>query len=403
MKILLKSIYPYAFSLLLLIVPFDDYVRALPNILLAILGLGFFFTVTKQDFKKLKTPSILLFFALIVFIAFGMLINGRMESDFFVLKKILIVVVLIILSLPIEDMKKVFRAIIFSSLLAIVFSLYNIVMLVAETGAFDFGNNTYANNTLLFDRLYLGLLSTVSFIISYASISSKYKAENRYHLANVILQILFVLLVVSRFAIIAMAMVVFLHQFYLKMSKGRIAILIVFVAGVLVAAFAFNKNMSRRFLYAKEYNADKTLLHKVKTWEPRVFIWSCVQHIADSSPIGFFGKGFEHTQSLLDECYSETITNESQREWYLKKGYNTHNQYLDFYLSAGLLAAVLFVLLLLVSLLRYRKSFFPTALLLVLFLFCGIENIFHRQLGAYFFGIILIFSLFQNPIKPQTE
>ena len=54
MKVLLSAIYPYIYLLLFFTIPFDDYVRALPNILLVVLVLAFPFVVKKEDFEKIK-------------------------------------------------------------------------------------------------------------------------------------------------------------------------------------------------------------------------------------------------------------------------------------------------------------------------------------------------------------
>ena len=54
MKILLSSIYPYAFAALFLILPFDEYVRALPNILMILLVVAFPYVIEKEDFSRIK-------------------------------------------------------------------------------------------------------------------------------------------------------------------------------------------------------------------------------------------------------------------------------------------------------------------------------------------------------------
>ena len=54
MRILLASIYPFAFMLLFVIIPFDDYIRALPNILLIILTISFPAIIKREHFQKIK-------------------------------------------------------------------------------------------------------------------------------------------------------------------------------------------------------------------------------------------------------------------------------------------------------------------------------------------------------------
>src|SRR5690606_18170703 len=124
MRILLSAIYPYAFLLLYLIIPFDNYIRALPNILMAILVVAFPFIVKKEDFKKLTSLSIARFLGVFVYLLIDSYGRGRMLEDFNIIKKIMIAVGLAILYMPVADAKKINGAIIFSSLAAIIFSVY---------------------------------------------------------------------------------------------------------------------------------------------------------------------------------------------------------------------------------------------------------------------------------------
>src|SRR5690554_1118639 len=114
MKILLAAIYPYAFLLLYLTIPFDNYIRALPNILVAILIVAFPFIVKKEDFKKLKSIPIALFLAFFAYLCINSLIHGRFQEDFTVINKVLLILGLAVLYIPVHDPKKINSAIIFS-------------------------------------------------------------------------------------------------------------------------------------------------------------------------------------------------------------------------------------------------------------------------------------------------
>ena len=96
MRILLAAIYPYVFILLYLIIPFDEYVRALPNILIAILVIAFPFLITKNDFKKLLKKPTLLLVSFIVFLLANSLFQGRFEQDFGYIKTMIIPIGIVI-------------------------------------------------------------------------------------------------------------------------------------------------------------------------------------------------------------------------------------------------------------------------------------------------------------------
>ncbi|WP_417871867.1 hypothetical protein, partial [Winogradskyella sp.] len=192
MRILLAAIYPYAFLLLYLIIPFDNYIRALPNILMAILVVAFPFIVKKEDFKKLKSLPIAIFLGLFVYLLIDSFGSGRLQDDFNIIKKVLIAVGLAILYIPVADVRKINSAIIFSALAAIIFSVFNFVLITDATGSFALGDSPQVVESLLIDRLYLGLLCTFSMLISFQSIQKKYHPNNNYYLANILVNAVFI-------------------------------------------------------------------------------------------------------------------------------------------------------------------------------------------------------------------
>ncbi len=404
MKIILSALYPYAFFILLLIMPFDEYLRALPNILLIILVVTFPFIIKKEDFKKLYTAPALIFFVFVIFLVLNSLFLDRIDGNFKVVNKILIPVGVIILYLPINDFKKINKAIIFSSLIAIAYSLYNIAFLINDTGTFEFGNSRNPLDTLLIDRLYLGLLSVISILVSYKSLTKKFNPYNSYNLANIIINILFVFLIVSRIAIITLIVLAVLKLFYGKIRLWKIAATLALMSMTIVVAYVFNDNIEKRFLFTTANNAEESLIDKIMRWEPRTKIWECAYIIAETESSFFQGLGFEGTNEKLIDCYKWNIENVGRKEWFLVEKYNTHNQFIDFYLSTGILSVILFVGLFVTLFLKNRKNYFSSALLVTMFLFAIVENFFHRQIGAYYFGIILIFLLLNyQDNKDQTK
>ena len=220
MRILLASIYPFAFLLLYLIIPFDEYIRALPNILLGILVVVFPFIVKKKDFRKLVKKPTLLLLGFFVFLVLISLLNGRLEEDFYIVKKILIAVGLVILYIPVQDFNKIDKAIMFSAIAAMLFSLIN-VFLLNDISSFEITNPI---DILLVDRLYLGLLSVLSVLISYKSIRLEFHPNNQFYLVNIILNILFIFIIGSKVALLILFVLVILRQFYGPKKKLRVLV-----------------------------------------------------------------------------------------------------------------------------------------------------------------------------------
>lgn len=396
MKDLLRSAYPYIFFLLLLVVPFDEYMRAVPNILLVILGVSFPFIIQKSDFKRLQGPAIWIFCGLLIFLLLNALILQRFDENFSVIKKILISLSILILYLPIKDFKPLNRAVIFSALIAIGFSIYHIGILIYNTGDFEFGNSRNPLDTLLIERLYIGLLCTLSILVSYKIIFNGVSQFKRYHIANIIINIFFIFLIVSRIAIVTLIVLVLLNLFYRRIKLWKIGATVGAIAVVMVVAFTINDNLEKRFLFTTPNNADQSLIDKIMLWEPRTKIWECSYIIGKTNSSFLEGLGFDKTVEELVSCYEWNIDNPGRREWFLLKKYNTHNQFIDFYLSTGILSVLLFIGLFLTIFLRIRENYFKMALLLTIVLFAFVENFFHRQIGAYYFGVILIYLLYSE-------
>ncbi len=404
MKILLNSIYPYAFAALFLIVPFDEYVRALPNILLIVLSLIFPFLVSKNDFQKLKNPVFIVFIVLIGYLLLNSFFLDRISENFGVIKKILLSAAIVLLALPLKNNRdKIYSMIILSSIVAILFSTYKIILLVNRTGTFEFGNSQNAIDTLLIDRLYLGFLCVLSVVISIRRISKKYNRYNKYYVANIIINVLFIFLIVSRIAIITLIVLVIIQQLYGENKFKRIFISLIALTVICSIAFMLNDNLKKRFFYETEIKTEKSLVQKTLDWEPRTVIWACASKIAKSEEVFLLGLGFESLREELVSCYDVYIENSSRREWFLFKKFNSHNQFIEFYLSTGFFSMILFVMIFIIAFLKNYKSFFLTSLLITILMFGIIESFFYRQIGAYYFGIILVLLLFEDNKIPNSS
>lgn len=396
MKILLGAIYPYAFLLLYLIIPFDNYIRALPNILLAILVIGFPLVVAKKDFKKLKSIPVLVFFSFFLFLIVYATIFGRLETDFNIIKKVLIVIGLLILYIPVMDADKLKTAIIFSSLAAILFSVINIIIENNTSGEFIYENYPKLIESLLIDRIYLGFLSVLSIIVSYDALRREFRPENKYYLANIIINILFIALIVSTMALLILFFVLVLRQFYGSNKKTRIFITLITLALLSVVFISVKDDLKKQDFLTSNTQNKSNIVKNTLTWDIRTIAWHCSGIISNDLGLNLKGLGFSGTKDQLSSCYESEIENEVKRARFVTQRYNTHNQFIDFYLSVGLIGLLLFMAFLGFLFFDIRKNFFATALFLVLISYCFIENIFHRQLGAYYAGFILIVLLTNN-------
>tara|TARA_B110000003_G_scaffold179571_1_gene178878 strand:+ start:2443 stop:3660 length:1218 start_codon:yes stop_codon:yes gene_type:complete len=395
-RILLAAIYPYVFILLYLVIPFDEYVRVLPNILMLILMVIFPIIINKKDLKKIAKVSMFLLLLFIIYLLTNSFVQGRLEIDFVYLKTIMIPLGIVFLYVPITDFKKVNKAIIFSSFIAIVYSLIKFLILVNQNTDVSINFFQETVDALLIDRIYVGFLCVLSVIISYQSITKQFHPDNKYYLISMVLNVTYLLLIMSKTAIIILLFVAVLRQFYGKDKKirlGATAIILTFLA--IMSYFKLPNNIENTFKPQKNLS-EVTYAGSTIPLSYRSLIWDCASKITKNSNTNFFGIGFRETSDRLVNCYENEIEDLNTKQNFIDKRFNTHNQYFDFYISSGLISIILFVGILIYLFFKKHKDYYSTSLLLSMILFGLVENYFHRQVGAYYIGFVLVILLINN-------
>ncbi|MGK0386107.1 MAG: O-antigen ligase, partial [Patiriisocius sp.] len=336
MRILLASIYPFTFMLLFLIIPFDDYIRALPNILLIILTITFPAIIKRAHFQKIKKVPFFLFLLFFGYVTLNSLLSGRFETDITVIKKIAIAVGLVILYLPIQYDRKVQKAVIFSSIAAIIFSVISIVYSANTNPSFEFGDSRMMIEALLVDRLYLGLISVLSILFCYRSMRKTYHPHNAYYLAAIIINILFIVLVISKIAGLVLFGLLLLRQGYGAKKNIRIPIALAFVGIIIVGLFFLKFQQQKKSTTPISFTTFLSKnLKASNTTETRLITWDCSFEILKNKDIPINGIGFKATKDQLALCYDTKITNPDKKELFISQRYNSHNQFLDIVLSSG--------------------------------------------------------------------
>jgi len=393
MRIILASIYPFAFMLLFFIIPFDEYIRALPNILLIILTISFPAIIKREHFQKIKKVPLFLLLLFFGYMVLNSIFSGRFDTDLSILKKIAIAIGLVVLYLTIQYDRKVQKAVIFSSIAAIVFSIVSIVYSANTNANFEFGDSRMMIEALLVDRLYLGLISVLSILFCYRSMRKIYHPHNAYYLGAITINVLFIVLVVSKISGIVLFCLLLIRQAYGNKKSMRLLIATGFI-GFVIGGLFFLKTQQQKNTGPVSFS---TFLNKnfgaSNTSQTRLITWRCSLDVLENSTIGFTGIGFKATKDKLVECYQTTIKDPEKKEVFTSQRYNSHNQFLDILLSTGYVGLFLMCLFLIWSFMKNKEHFFQTAILGTFMAYGLVENIFHRQIGVYYVGLILIIVL----------
>ena len=394
MRVIALSIYPYLCFALFFTLPFDDYFRALPNLLLIALAAMFPFVIDTAQLKNIVRSTwswVLVFLGFVVVQSFAL---GRFDQDFVVIQKMLLAGALSLLLYPVRENRTLMHGVIYSSVAAVIYSLVRLVILLNQGASFGFLESAHIIEALLMDRIYLGLLSVLSIIFSYKLLRKEFDPNNGYYLANIILQAAFILFLVSRIAIVVLLLSFVLSLWYRQKRGPQLLFFGGSIALIVALAFVLSNDLRKQFFYNNNPEHQEGLLANTMALEPRMVIWDCALDIAQTESVALTGNGFTQTNLDMLACYESDIQNPIKKEWFLTKKYNVHNQFLDLYLGSGLLAMLLFAAGFIASFLRHRRSLYPSALVMATVIFLMAENMFHRQIGAYYMGLIWALLMF---------
>ncbi|WP_170284023.1 O-antigen ligase family protein [Flagellimonas olearia] len=385
-KTLKIKIYDVVFSLLVFALPLSV---AVPNILLGALAFIFFLRIKEVSWNSYLKGENGILLALYLFVALMIGFNGELNSDIPLLMRFSIFLFLPLFGLLVSNLNYLKIAFVLGINCSLVLSFYSIFHFYFNEGTFPFGNTRYVNQILTLERPYLGFFCALNIILSLElrKIFKSFNFCSNLLLFSAFLSFVFIFLISAKMSIISILVVLLVGLYRLDLNKKRRKL---FLLGTLLfvgAIITFNGNIKKRFYIEK--NFQKTL-EKAKVYEPRFTIWDCSLSILNSSAdITLLGVGgFNKSEEKLSDCYIYTIPNPSKREYYLNEGFNSHNQFLDLWLSVGIgplfLLSAYFIFL-------FKKRFnnYHSISIIILFVsFFMVENVLHRQLGCYLFGIL---------------
>lgn len=390
MKVTLDNIYTVLFSVLCFSLAFiGDRFYAIPNGINISLVLIFPFLVNKQKFINHIVKKPIVWFAVFLsFILVKSVLLGHFLEDISVIKKLSQALLLLILScgLKPKSTETLKSGIVLGTFIAVIYSLIKIGIIVIQTTTFDFAKGPIINETLPVQRLYLGLLCTISLILV---LDRFFKNRQKLNLFLAVLFTLFVFLIAARIAIISVLIVIIYYVFIMIKAKYKYIVLLLIISTTSMVVL-LNNNLSKRILHLddtfRESYVDKIAMH-----EPRFLIWKYSYEALQSTNL-FLGNGFNRTEEKLVSSYKK-IPQLKKRAWFINKRFNTHNQYIDIALSQGFIGLSLFLIFLFQLFVIAKKSHSDLLLLLSALIYMLVYNNFHRVIGVYIFSLIFIFIL----------
>ncbi len=371
------------FTVLLFMLPLS---MAIPNLLLIILVILF---LIKENKTRLNI-YVKLVFILVLYLVLKALLNQTFIESFNLHKHLLTFLILSILAINIKNTNLVKNGFVFGVLSAVLISFIKISIYYFQHKTIPFGNSQEASNLLIIDRPYFGFICFLAIIITYQLIrTTKKKRIIPFYNSTIIFLIIFTYLIAARLSLGLIVLFVFVKIIEkLNLSKTKLILIMSVFACSIFILFLTNKNLKNRFHIKNSFHET---VEAMENQEPRVVIWKCIfNHISKSGFNVFLGyKAPNKIQIDLNECYKNTIENKSKKAYYLRTKFNTHNQFFDFLLQGGIIGLLLFISLFCYSLYVFKSNTTALFILVGFIFFSFLENILHRQLGAYLLGIFI--------------
>ena len=244
---------------------------------------------------------------------------------------------------------------------------------------------------------YLGVLINMSILIGVYFISDKHNStiEKIIGGMSIIVGLVFLGLVASRMAYLSLILAVSFYLFS-TLKKHKVKLFFGGVLIVLISLFALAKTNAR----VKEIVDTKLELPTKENFNSvniRIGIYSCTFDLLKDNWL--LGVTPGDLQKELNTCYES-----KNMPFISERNYNTHNEFLNQWLSFGLIGLLLLLFVFAMSFYKAinTESFLFIGFLVICLLACLSENLFERYHGTMFFSFFYSFFMFMVD-GPKSE
>lgn len=229
---------------------------------------------------------------------------------------------------------------------------------------------------------YFGL---ISIFVSLFSLFKVLDNKKEYFL-SIVIGTTGVLISGSKMSIIALIIVGSL--FFLLLLKSKMSKLISLVSFALILLIVFVSFPILKVRFAQLINTKLEVPHGLRynSTNVRVAIFHCTLENIKKSPL--IGEGTGGSRKGMEECYKQYDTDIFKKNNYY---YNSHNQYLSFVLSNGIIGLIAFIFWLYIffhSALINNDKLFLLSILVFILMFLT-ENLLERQTGSVMFSFLI--------------
>lgn len=393
---LLKNNRNFILSILLgILVFFIPLSSALTNIMLIPTGIFFLISYSPKEWFSNFPKPIKIFFFSIAFMWILSILKGSFLLDISIYSRYLIVVLVCLLFSKVHKKTIIENFYLASLVLVTCISTFKIVEKKVANPDLLFDNGLFIDQVLWESRPLAAFMLVLGIFICLRRISLKSK-PTWFFIFLAVCFLFFCNYISARLSLILAITSIFYFTFFkFQIPKKTKVILLTSLFIGLPTMLLFNKSLIERTPFNRAFEFEK-IADIAKDREPRYVIWDCAAILLTNQSNLYFGiSSYEQYRQDLVNCYKETIINrDEKRTYYMESRFNSHNQFLDFWLNGGLIP---FLLLLLVFItVFFSKKISATAKWMYLLFFCFFlfENVLYRQMGCYLFGIFATLYLY---------
>lgn len=282
-----------------------------------------------------------------------------------------------------------------------IISIFIVTLLSFRNGFYLGYRGEQLYESLLVKHPYLAMycLCCIFFALEILRTHKEEKTRWVYGLAAIYFA-LFVFVLFAKMAIITMVLLLFAYLIWTLLTKKK------YRTSVAILACVFSL-----LLYALVVNRDgRMVIEKIITFSPfdwqhydptlvnsinlRFAHWNCSADVLSKDCNWFFGVGTGDVKAALNECYAAML---GQDSFFVKKAYNSHNNYFTVWLDLGLVPLILFLFHFFAALYLYARMKDITAFMFTLcvMMLCLTESIFEVQKGIVFYAFFQTLFLFR--------
>lgn len=368
--------------------------------LIVIFGIVFFYTLkrNKEDFSKDKRwffiTTMFYFWSIIAIIYSENILLGfkKLQSSL----SLVLIPAIILIALP-KIPKKVFNTINFIFVLAsIILACYIQYYLISKDVYNNLGEVTFWNLPIReqleknpFKELhptYIGIWFMYSFLFLLDYIVNNLRKLNKtaffIFIATNLLLLITTVILSARIVFIAFVFALIIYLlFKIKSKQYKVLAIFIIFSSVVISTFTIPFLKSRLIDEIKETKFQPPIGLKHNSTNIRIGIYQCSLEVVRENWL--IGVGLANVQNKLNNCYNQFNTNA-----YSITDYNTHNQYLHYFISSGVFGFFLFVLAMYkqVQLAIIKRDFLYLAFMSLMLVCFLSENILVRVNGVVFYS-----------------